>query len=162
MNGIPDFWRAETFHALLVHFPIVLVLFSFLFKLPALFRAQTVWNKAGSLLLFAATLFAWLSIYTGNLADAKVGATLCDPTVLKAHETYAYVLAYSLTGCLVIDFLTFQTVGATKKRLFTLAVIAILFACTGFVGFVAHNGVMLVYQQGAGVYKPTQNCIEFE
>ncbi len=94
MNQLPEFWRAEIWHPLSVHFPIALLIVALLFKVIALKHKGEVWCQGGSILLFAGTVGAWIAIYTGLMADEAVTRTICDPTVLEDHENSAFVMAW--------------------------------------------------------------------
>ncbi len=162
--GLPEFWRAEVFHPLSVHFPIALLLVAFLFKLIALVSKREVWMQGGSILLLLGTLGIWIAIYTGNLADGIVTRNICDPTVLKDHENMAYITAWLFTSALIIDLLKFSRNKhlLERRRLLSIFCILILTAGSGFLMYVGHLGATLVYQQAAGVYQPSEDCAEFE
>ena len=161
MNQLPEFWRTEVWHPLSVHFPIALLLTALLFKVLALTTTGLTWNKAGSVLLLLGTLGAWIAIYTGNLADGIVSRQICDPTVLKDHENGAYTVAWLFTVASLLDVAA--VVGSLKinTKVLKLAVVTLMFIGSGFLAYTGHLGATLVYQQGAGVYKPTDDCLEF-
>ena len=161
MNQIPEFWRAEVWHPLSVHFPVALLLLSLVFKIVALKNKKEVWHQGGSILLFVGTVGAWISIYTGNLADGAVSRTICDPTILKDHENGAYVMAWLFSVAAVLDIIYWTGILPLKKIWIKIAVLILLFIGSGFLVQVGHLGASLVYQQGAGVYKPSPDCIEF-
>ncbi|TDN87264.1 putative membrane protein [Salegentibacter sp. 24] len=163
MDQLPDFWRTEVFHPLSVHFPIALLLVAFLFKLVALGYPKEVWKQGGTILLVLGTIGIWIAIYTGNLADGIVSRKICDPTVLKDHQNMAYVTAWLYTASLLLDLLKFSKLRIFKTKVKFLSYICILTLAigSGYLMYVGHLGARLVYQQGAGVYHPSQDCIEF-
>ena len=163
MNQLPDFWRTEVFHPLSVHFPIAILLVAFLFKLIALGSAKDLWKQGGTFLLLLGTIGVWIAIYTGNLADGIVSRKICDPTVLKEHQNLAYVTAWLFTASLLIDLLKFSKIRflTQKKSLLSILCIITLSIGSGYLMYVGHLGATLVYQQGAGVYHPSEDCAEF-
>jgi uncharacterized membrane protein len=157
--------REEVWHPLSVHFPIALLLFATIIRLLALVlkeQQRYIWEILGSLLLFAGSLLAWLSIYTGDLADGIVARTLCDPTILKSHEIAAFTMSYLFTSASLINLVLMS--GKLKAKLLNplkYALVLIMLTGSGYLIYTAHLGASLVYQQGAGVHKPSSDCKEF-
>ncbi|MGM0377579.1 MAG: DUF2231 domain-containing protein [Bacteroidota bacterium] len=162
MDQLPDFWRTEIWHPLSVHFPIALLsLATVLFIIGYFARKQNV-TTMGKILLLLGTVGAWISVYTGSLADPIVTRKLCDPTVLESHENGAFTVAwiFTIASALVIaDY--FQLFNKIRK-LTQIAIIALLLIGSGFLAYTGHLGATLVYQQAAGVYTPSEDCNEFE
>jgi len=158
MNQLPDFWRTEIFHPLSVHLPIALLLVATLFRVVSFRRNSETWNKGGSILLFIGVIGAWISIYTGNLADGIVSRDLCDPTVLKDHENASMATAWLFTAALLLDLVY----GFLKKYWLKFLMAAVMVVGSGFLSYTGHLGAALVYQQAAGVYVPSDDCEEFE
>lgn len=161
MDQIPDFWRTEVLHPLFVHFPIALLIMATLFKIAALWVKGKFLDLPGSILLIIGTIGGWLAIYTGDLADGIVSRTICDPTVLKAHENNGYTMIWLFTAALIIDFLYQFKIFKLKITWAKSIIILLMLIGSGFLGYVGHLGAQLVYQQAAGVYVPTSNCAEF-
>ncbi|HSP12011.1 MAG TPA: DUF2231 domain-containing protein [Salegentibacter sp.] len=161
MNEIPEFWRTEVFHPLSVHFPVALLLVATLFKIVSLWSRQKVWPQAGSILLGLGVLGAWIAIYTGNQADGIVSRQLCDPTVLKEHENMAYITAWIFTAAISLDLAVTYRPLYFKKQLFKLLLLLMMLTGSVYLGLVGHLGAELVYQQAAGVYTPTEDCLEY-
>ena len=161
MEQIPDFWRTEVLHPLFVHFPIGLLIMATVFKIATLWVKGKFLDLPGSILLIIGAIGGWLAIYTGDLADGAVSRTICDPTVLKAHENNAYTMIWLFTAALIIDVL--YQFKFSKFRVSTAKGILILLMLigSGYLAYVGHLGAQLVYQQAAGVYVPTTNCAEF-
>jgi uncharacterized membrane protein len=164
LGTIPDFWRTEVLHPLSVHFPIVLLLLATVAKTIALFSKRETYRYGGSILLFLGVLGSWISIYTGDLADGIVARDLCDPTVLKTHENWAYYAAWLFTIAYGLDlFPKVQKKHASRLRYFLQrATVVVLVAGTASLMYVGHLGATLTYQQAAGVYVPSSDCSEFE
>jgi len=160
MTELPDFWRTEVFHPLSVHFPIVLLLMATLFKLINLWSTKSTWDQGGRFMLLLGVIGIWIAIYTGDLADGIVSRQLCDPTVLKEHENFAYTTAWIFTGALVVELLM-RYIDLIKTRLLSVILVLSMLVGTGFLMYVGHLGAELVYQQAAGVNIPSQDCTEF-
>ncbi|MCX2741212.1 DUF2231 domain-containing protein [Pontibacter anaerobius] len=160
----PAFWRTEVWHPLTVHFPIALLTFATLLKLFAIFlkpASADFWQKAGSFLLYVGTLAAWLSFFTGDMAEGIVSRKLCDPTVLKDHEIFAELLTYTFTIAALLDMAQRNNLVKYKPRLLQVLVILMMLTGTGFLIYAGHLGAQVVYQQAGGVYVPSANCAEF-
>ena len=158
MNEAPEFWRVEVWHPLSVHFPIALLITATIFKGVAYFNSREVWSHGGSILLIAGVITSWIAIYTGDLADGTVSRTICDPTILKDHENGAYVLSWLFTAAALPDLVYTFKLYLFKKNEVKTTVIIILLIGSGYLIYVGHLGATLVYQQGAGVYKPAEDC----
>ncbi len=160
MTELPDFLRTEVFHPLSVHFPIVLLLFATLFKFIGLWSYKTTWDYGGRFLLIFGVIGVWISIYTGDLADGIVSRQLCDPTILKEHENFAYTTAWIFTIALVIEVVSlyFELI---RTRLLSIILVIAMIAGSALLAYVGHLGAELVYQQAAGVNIPSEDCAEF-
>jgi uncharacterized membrane protein len=157
-------WRTEAWHPLTVHFPVALLLFATLAKLVAVFvkpQPAAFWHRMGAYLLYAGTVGAWLSIYTGDLADGIVARKLCDPTVLKQHELASYNMAYLFTGATLFNLS--RMLGWTKwySRLFPVLVLMLMLAGSAILVYTGHLGAKLVYEQAGGVRIPPSDCAGF-
>lgn len=167
MPDVPSIWRVELYHPLVVHFPIVLSMSGTLAWLAGqVVSRERRWGfllPAGRLALVAGAAAAWLAVYTGDLADAEVVRSLCDPTVVETHEELAYVVGWTFSGAVVVDIGSLYVEALEEWRAYIAAVVgAALIVGTATVGYVGHLGASLVYQQAAGVYQPTAKCTEFE
>lgn len=161
-----EFMRPEVWHALSVHFPIALLpvatiafTISFFLKAPR----KEHWRAAATLLLFAGTVMAWVSTYTGGVADGIVARKICDPTVLKDHELSGEAMTWIFTIATALQ-LTFMT-NLAKPRLRGIGVylsLILMLTGTGYLVYTGHIGATLVYEQGAGVKGHTTDCSEYE
>ena len=162
-------WRKELVHPLFVHFPIALLIIGSILLIlvhsPLLIKAKSNLLFSSRLLLIAGSLFSWITVYTGTLADSVVGRHVCDPTVLEEHESYGYYVAiiFSIASLLEISF-NFINNKINYGLLRSLKIFSLLLAISGSVllGYEAHLGGKLVYQQAAGVHQPSVDCKEFE
>lgn len=158
------FWRTEMWHPLTLHFPISLLLLATVSKLVAvLLRGiqPQFWDRAGAYLLYAGCLMAWISIYTGDMADGIVSRKLCDPTVLKRHEIAAYNLAYLFTAATTLDLGLRTNLIRVKTGLLQVAVLLLMVVGAGFLIYTSHLGATVVYEQAGGVNIPAGDCAGF-
>ena len=159
-------WRTELLHPQFVHFTVALILFgSLLWLLSFLFkeRRSSLLSSAGQILIVAGTAISWGTIYTGNLADAEVGRTLCDPTVLESHENHAFTMAYIFSGVSVVLLINqFTSLFKRFRGAIYLVVALAIVGGNAYLTYTAHLGAQVVYQQGGGVYQPSEDCSEFE
>jgi uncharacterized membrane protein len=161
----PSFWRAEIWHPLSVHFPVAILILATITQAIALMlrlESRAFWQKSSSYLLYLGCLAAWLSIYTGNLADGIVSRKICDPTVLKDHEIAAYNLAYLFSAATTVDLcLQFNFI---KTRRTLLHVVVLLLMTIGTVNLIqaGHLGARVVYQQAGGVNVPAGDCSDYQ
>lgn len=165
MEQVPDFWRTEVWHPLSVHFPIVLLLvgtLAYLFSLLLKNQKQQMWDYFSRFLLVAGTVAAWIAIYTGGLADGIVSRKICDPTVLKSHETSAYTLSILFSIAVVLLFVQDFSFPKIARKFVQLLIVGLLLTGSGYLFYTGHLGASVVYQQGGGVYHPSPNCQEFE
>jgi uncharacterized membrane protein len=161
MNEIPEFLRTEVWHPLFVHFPIALLLMATLFKFFTFFSKSKTWENAGSFLLYVGTVGAWLAVFTGDHADGVVSREICDPTVLKAHENFSWILAWLFSASTLIDIGRIVRIIPLKAKITSILVLSLMAVGSGYLIYAGHLGAKLVYQQGAGVYHPTEGCEEF-
>ncbi|MAT56858.1 MAG: hypothetical protein CMF23_02670 [Ignavibacteriae bacterium] len=161
MNQLPEFWRTEIWHPLSVHLPIALLLVAALFGLTAFFTKKEKWYEFSYILLLIGTVGAWVSVYTGNLADGVVGRTLCDPTVFENHENAAYTVAWLFSVASVLAIADYKNVLVKFKSYNRILILVLMLTGSGFLSYAGHLGAELVYQQAAGVYTPSDDCSEF-
>jgi len=158
------FWRTEIWHPLSVHFPIALLTFATVAKLVALFigpSSSVFWKKMGSFLLYIGCLAAWVSIYTGDMADGIVSRKLCDPTVLKDHENAAYNLTYIFSAAALLDLAILLNLIKVKLKLLSVLILVLLLVGSGYLIYAGHLGARVVYDQAGGVNVPTSDCAGF-
>lgn len=164
MDQVPNFWRTEIWHPLSVHFPVALLSFATLFYAASLFlkeRTAHTWYFMAAILLFIGVAGAWLSIYTGNLADGVVARTVCDPTVLKDHEISAYTSSIIFSVVALLFILKELAVLKKAKKALQFLILIGLLAGSGYLAYAGHLGATVVYQQGVGVFHPSEDCREF-
>jgi len=161
MNELPEFWRTEIWHALVVHFPVALLSLATLLTVVLLFVKKNEWLLSRNLLLLLGTLGAWAAVYTGGMADGIVSRKICDPTVLKQHENLGLGVAYTFTAASFLLMVLRMNWFEKFRNYIKILLIAVILAGGGLLAYTGHLGATLVYQQGAGVYQPSENCEEF-
>ena len=163
---VPSLWRIELLHPLCVHFPIaflslaaVLSLFLPFFRERASFSflaATRTW------LLCAGVLAAWLAFYAGSMAEDVVNRVICDPTVTHRHEDLARLSSLLFSAALILVLGEKAAARIFPERVLLWLQAAICAAGLALLIPTAHLGASLVYQQGAAVYRPSAECLEFE
>lgn len=161
MHSVPSIWRTEVLHALSVHLPITALILATALLLAALIIKNGWIKPAAGFLLITGTIGAWVSMLTGDAADGIVSRTLCDPTVLKDHENAALTTSILFTVASAIYI--FHSIWLKERYNLLLKSITLIISVVGtaFLLYVGHLGASLVYQQGAGTYQPSEDCIEF-
>lgn len=139
---------ATHLHAMVIHFPIALILIGFIFEIISIFSKQIFFKQSSLALLIIGTVGVIIAYFSGNAAgDGMEEGSMAR--AMKLHEqaaTFALWISivtavyYSLNFFLKINTLWIKIVGII---LFTLSVAAI--SRTGYLGG------QLVYQHGAGV-----------
>ena len=165
-------WREELFHPLLAHFAVALLPVALIFRLTYMGARKrsgfAFLLPASRLLIVLGTIAAWAAVFTGGIAEDVVNKVICDPTVTHDHEELADWTAYGATLVALIELALWRwNVFFELKwpRLFNglrALSICVLLATTACLVRTAHLGSTLVYQQGAAVYHPTEECKEFE
>lgn len=158
--------RTELVHPLFVHFPIALLILGTLvllcYRLPVFNSVNNQLSFTSKFLLFTGSLLSWATVYTGTLADSVVGREVCDPTVLEDHERLGYYVAITFLVISVLEIGFYYLSRFRWLRLLQTLSLIIALAGTALLGYEAHLGGKLVYQQAAGVHQPRQDCKEFE
>jgi uncharacterized membrane protein len=139
---------ATHLHAMVVHFPIALLMVGFLSEIIGLFSKKTFFRQAGFYLLLLGTLGTIASYLAGNAAgEGMEGGSL--ENAMEQHEqagTIALWLAI-LTAAVYLGITIFK-----YKKSWARIISIILFA--GVIGAIARTGYLggqLVYKHGAGV-----------
>ena len=112
-------------------------------------------------LLILGLIGCGIAIYTGNIEDGKVSRTLCDPTVLKTHENYAYYLLWTFIANLIFWVFKIYVYPKTYKTIIAALIIISSLLGTACLIYMGHLGASLVYEQGAGVEVPADDCSGF-
>jgi uncharacterized membrane protein len=164
MENIPSIWRTETWHPLSVHFPIAFLLLATVVGLSVYFfgkeTQRTFLQYGRGILLMVGCLTIWITIYTGSLAYNVVVRKICDPQVLDEHQWWAYATAIIYSIAMLVELLTVLKIIPKKKLSVHIITVLLVFGSLSL-GYAGHLGASAVYQQGAGVYQPSEDCSEF-
>ena len=158
-DGLGSLWRIELLHPAVVHFSVALTFVGSAFWLLGFgerrWQPLKAFQVAGPVTLVLAAISAWAAVQTGFWADAVVGRELYDPRPLKDHERFGLALAWVLSAVVLVDLgRRTRWVASNLRKWLAFAVAIGLLASCGILGYTAHLGAGLVYQQGAGVQMP--------
>ncbi|NDC37245.1 MAG: hypothetical protein EBZ48_04240 [Proteobacteria bacterium] len=159
---IPEMWRLELLHPVLVHFPIALLLVASVFEVASLIGSveHRKFLRGTTVLLFVlGTAAAWAAVWAGEEAGDIVQRTLCSPDILELHEDWGERSAWIFTLVTVLSLLRWKLIGAP---LLSGIIVVLAVAGSASLGYAGHLGATLVYQQGAAVYRPSADCTEFK
>jgi uncharacterized membrane protein len=139
---------ATHLHAMIIHFPIALLMVGFLSEIIALFSKKEFFSQAAFYLLLLGALGATAAYLTGSYAGEGIeDGPLKDP--MELHEAAATVTIWLA----IVTALFRSSVFYFKyNRNWVKWVGIILFSVTiGSVGITGYLGGQLVYSHGAGV-----------
>ncbi|MBD1396722.1 hypothetical protein H9Q13_06045 [Pontibacter sp. JH31] len=157
----PTFWRTEIWHPLTLHFPIALLLFATVAKVVAAVikgEQQLFWQKVGSLLLFVGGVTVWIAVYTGDMAEGIVARKICDPTLLKRHESASLNLAWLFTAAVALQLLLSLHIVRVYLRALRLLTLLLMLLGSAYLIYASHLGAQVVYEQAGGVNVPASDC----
>lgn len=150
---------------MLVHFPVTTLLLATIAGLCAIFVKAGNFNSFLSnvtlLLLLIGVITGWAAIYTGLLSYTIEVRKLCDPEVLQEHERWGYIAVIIYSIGLACQLLARWLKKAPLILLSVITLMSLVGGCLALT-YCGHLGASVVYQQGAGTYKPSANCKEFE
>lgn len=139
---------ATHFHAMIIHFPIALLIVGFLSKIIALFSENRLFDKAGFYLLLLGALGTIASYLSGRSA----GQGIEEGALGKAMELHEQAATISLWLTIITTTFYLCMVFFKYQKSWTKIIGVILFAIV--VGSIARTGYLggqLVYKHGAGV-----------
>lgn len=157
----PTSWRTELWHPLTLHFPIALLLFATVAKVVAAVirgEQQQFWQKVGSLLLFVGGATVWLAVYTGDMAEGIVARKICDPILLKRHETASLNMAWIFTSAVALQLLLSINLIRVYLKALRLLTLLLMLIGSGYLVYASHLGAQVVYEQAGGVNVPASDC----
>ena len=135
-------------HAMVIHFPIALLIIGFLSEIIAVFIKKPFFHQAGFYLLIIGTLGTIGSYLSGNEAGDGIEEGALGKAI-ELHEQAA-TLALWLTIVTAVIYVGVYFLNYSKNWIRILSII--LFAAT--IGAIARTGYLggqLVYKHGAGV-----------
>ena len=135
-------------HAMVVHFPIALLIVAFLFELTGFFYKKEFFQQAAFYLLILGMLGTVLSYLVGNAAGEGIEEGPLSKA-MELHEQAATILLWlTIITTLIYGSIYFLKFNKSWLRIFGF----LLF--TGVIGSIARTGYLggqLVYKHGAGV-----------
>jgi uncharacterized membrane protein len=135
-------------HAMLIHFPIALLIIGFLSELLGLLLKKAFFNQVAFYLLLLGTFGTIAAYLTGNAA----GEGMEEGTLGKAigmHEEAAFITLWlTIVTSLAYSALLFFTYQKKWAKLLSIVLFA---AVIGSISRTAYLGGQLVYKHGAGV-----------
>jgi uncharacterized membrane protein len=135
-------------HAIVIHFPIALLIIGFLSELVSIFLKKPFFGKMAFYLLILGTLGVVVSYLSGDAAgDGMEEGSL--GTAIELHEQAA-TFALWLTIATAIAYLAIFALKYDKKWLKMVSVLLFAAAVTA-IGRTGYLGGQLVYKHGAGV-----------
>ncbi len=165
MTAPMDLWRIELLHPVTVHFPIAFLLGAAAIMVVSLgingSELKQQLRFCSKLLLFFGVCGAWIAIWSGGLAESIVNRVICDPEVTHRHAEWAERATYVFTGAFFL-WIGLDKYNAVSKRMAEWIIASILLLGAAGLVYAAYLGGELVYQQGAAVYRTTEQCVEFE
>ncbi len=139
---------ATHLHAMLVHFPIALLIIGFLSELVAFFFKKSFFRQAAFYLLILGTLGTMASYLAGNAA----GEGMEEGTLANAIEMHEQAATFALWLTVITAAVYLAIVFFKYHKSWAKWVSVILFA--GAIAAIARTGYLggqLVYKHGAGV-----------
>lgn len=155
-------WRTELFHPLIVHLPVVSLLLASaagLLRLSARGNSEFL-GKLTFVMLVIGVISGWAGIYSGQLAYNVEVRKICDPKVLQNHQYWSYVSLIVYTVVLIIKMLK-KYIAAFNAVIINVLIVILLIAGGTALGYAGHLGASVVYEQGAGVHKPADDCSDY-
>lgn len=156
-------WRTELFHPLIVHLPVVTLLLASvagLLRYPAKSNDKIFLERFIFVMLAIGVVTGWAGIYTGQLAYNIEVRKICDPKVLQNHQYWSYVSVIIYTVALLLVVLK-KYIAALNRLIINVLIVILLIAGGTILGYAGHLGASVVYEQGAGVHKPADDCSDY-
>ena len=139
-------FKMESFHPILVHFPIALLLAALLIETLGLLFSKQHWHRVSLWNLTLGAAGAAVAVLTGRQAMAVAKHSMEIYRIMELHERLGYgVLALTIliAGCRLLA----RDRISRKTRWMLWALLA---AACGLMAFSAHLGGRMVYEFGVG------------
>ncbi len=139
---------ATHIHAMVVHFPIALLMVGFLSEVIALFSKKSFFHQTGFYLLLLGTLGTIASYWAGNAA----GEGMEEGSLGKAMELHEQAATVSLWLTIITAAVYLSLYFFKYNKTWAKVLSIVLFASV--IGAIARTGYLggqLVYKHGAGV-----------
>lgn len=136
-------------HPKLVHFPVALIITAFMFIVLAIFFTKkrelfiqlTFWNLA------IGTLSSIIALITGLLEESKLVHNNAIHEIMETHKLLGIIVLAVATVLLIWLGLRIKKMKINEIYFFAV----ILFMLSSTLGYTAHLGGKMVYEEGAGV-----------
>jgi len=139
---------ATHFHAMIIHFPIALLMAGFLSEILGLVTKKEFYKNAAVFLLLLGALGAIVAYVSGNLAGEGIGeGPLKDP--LELHELAANVTLWLAVVTALLRVIVFYF--KYDRRWIRWSFIILFTVLAGSVATTGYLGGQLVYKHAAGV-----------
>jgi uncharacterized membrane protein len=134
------------YHPLVVHFPIVLLLFAAFLQLLAFWKKEL--NIAVIILLICGTLGAWLAAEIFDAHPNFKGLTQEAKNIFRLHHQFADYTTWLSTAALLVKIFAFFV--TRKKIFFEILACVLLISSAVTVCVSGHYGSYLVHVEGVG------------
>ncbi len=141
-----DMWNFPNYHPLVVHFPIVLLIFAAFLQFLAHWKKEL--NLSVLILLVCGTAGAWLA---ADIFDAHPLTKALSPEALqvfRTHHQFSDYTTWLATAALVLK--TFTFIVKKRKMLLEFVVLVVLVGSAITVSVAGHYGSYLVHIEGVG------------
>lgn len=143
MNMVEEF---PNYHPLIVHFPIVLLIFAALFQILSFVMYRKEFSLATLLLLLAGTVSVWLASNIFHAHAMNLPAHVSE--IFETHELMAKYTWWLAIAALSAKGLSHFIIG--KKWWSEAVVLILLIGASITVSIAGHHGAQLVHMGGVG------------
>ena len=147
---LPGLKSMLNLHPLFVHFPIAFWFGALLFEALAIWRSNDDLHRTAVRLLYLGTLAAFVTAFTGWLAQSSVEPSLTIQRVFEIHETLMLIATSFAAALSIYCFAKRASFAAGPRRILLIGLIAL--AIITVIG--TDRGAQLVYQYAQSVNGP--------
>ncbi len=134
------------YHPLVVHFPIVLIIFAAVFQLLSLLIHKKEFSLVTLILLATGIVSAWLASNTFHAHPHELAGRAKE--IFEVHEEMADLTFWFGLFALIGKIISYYFVRNSKVVEFVVTILMLSAATT--VSIAGHHGAMLVHQEGVG------------
>ncbi|HXQ97132.1 MAG TPA: DUF2231 domain-containing protein [Candidatus Limnocylindrales bacterium] len=147
---LPGLKSMLNYHPLFVHFPIAFWFEALLFEALAIWRANDEWHRTAVRLLYLGTLAAFVTAFTGWLAESSVEPNPVIQHVFELHESLMLIATSFATALCIYCFAARDRFTTAKRRMLLLGLVVL--AAVTIIG--TDRGAQMVYQYAQSVNGP--------